>query len=240
MKSVGPFLNRDLGFRDQPRAQFSNLPIGVDMLCENQVIALDFSKTLDTAQMETVKDAGAAAAVVADADGGELVLTSTATTDNDGALVQALQTSFLCKAGRPLFFHGYMKCSAAAQNDLFIGLADTGVTDPESVVAEGLARVGFEVLDGSGLIYAVVDNDTAATKTSTGVTLADATYRRLSFRTEGGFIRFYVDDHLTNTIAIPTAIAAVTLGIAMYSLSGDASGTHTATFKRVVAAQKMV
>ncbi len=48
-----------------------------------------------TLKWTIVKDSGASAAIVADATGGEIALTSTATTENDGASIQGNMRSFL-------------------------------------------------------------------------------------------------------------------------------------------------
>lgn len=238
MKGTGPFLNRDFGGFDRPRALFSSMPVGSDIDSDYQILFEDFNDTLVTGRWETVKDAGAAAAVTADLENGVLTLTSTATTDNDGALVQAVNTSFLVKSGKKLMFEARVKVSDADQCDMFIGLADTAATDPEAVVAAGLARVGFELLDGAATINTVIDNDTSATKTVLTQTMSDDTYVRLGFRTEGASVRFYVNRVLVSTQSIPSAIAAVTLGPAFFGLSGNASGTHTRACDYILVVQE--
>lgn len=297
MKGIGPFLNRDFGYQDRPRALFSKLPIGVDGLLDYKVFFEDFydwvgggltgaednvlvdiaaaaaataggaaptAAQVDTGiatavapivsgtnlalkelqskanRFQVVKDTGASVALSADAENGALVLTSAATTDNDGASIQAINTPFLCKSGKSLWFEARVKVSDADQCDMFVGLADNFATDPEAVVAEGVARVGFELIDGSAVVRTVVDNDTAATKTSSGISMADDTYIRLGFRTDGGHVRFYVNRSLVGAVAIPSAIAAVTLGPTFFNLSGDALGTHTASIDYIFAAQARV
>jgi hypothetical protein len=56
--------------------------------------------------------------------------------------------------------------------------------------------------------------------------------------TDGASIRFYVNRRLVSTQAIPSAIAAVTLGPAFMHLSGNATGTHTAAIDYVLVAQE--
>lgn len=226
MKGTGPFLNRRYYGEDRPRALFSGMPVGLDCLADFQYFFTDFIS--EVPELDEVKDAGAAIAVVADAENGLLRITSTATTDNDGGLVQLDETSFLCVAGRELMFEARVRVSDADQGEMFIGLADTAATDPEAVIAAGLARVGFELADGSAVVNCVVDNDTATTSESSGVSMADSTFIRLGFRIDEASIRYYINRALVKTIALPTAIAAVTLGPAFFHLSGDANGTHTA------------
>lgn len=211
----------------------------IDSLEVSTNLALKELQTLINAgyQYNVVKDTGASVAIDADAENGVLKLSSTATTDNDGVLIQNHQTNFLCKSGRSLWFEARVKVSDADQCDMFVGLADEAATDPENVVANGLARVGFELRDGSAVIQTIVDNDTTATVTSSGISAADDTFIRLGFRTDGGHIRYYVNRALVGSVAIPSAIAAVTLGPSFFNLSGDASGTHTASIDYILAVQ---
>lgn len=226
MKVTGPSLNRNFYGEDRPRALFSDMPIGLDCLADYQYFFTDFIS--EVPELDEVKDAGAAIAVVADAENGVLRITSTATTDNDGGLVQLDETSFLCVAGRSLMFEARVKVSDADQGELFIGLADTAATDPEAVIAEGLARIGFELIDGAATINTVQDNDTASTRVVLSSSMADDTYVRLGFRIDNASIRYYVNRALVGTVALSSAIAAVTMGPAFFHLSGNATGTHTA------------
>ena len=295
MKSIGPFLNRDFGGFDRPRAIFSGLPVGVDMLCDYKVYFDDFhvfcrqlngsftgtavgtaadvaaaacaggatptAAQVDTAvdslevstnlalkelqtlinagyQYNVVKDTGASVAIDADAENGVLKLSSSATTDNDGVLIQNHQTQFLVKSAKKLWFEARVKVSDADQCDMFIGLANEAATDPENVVGATLERIGFELIDGSAVIKNSIGNGTAVTNTSTAVSAADDTYVKLGFRTDGGSVRFYVNRALVLTATIPSAIAAITLGPSFFNLSGDATGTHTASIDYILAAQE--
>lgn len=266
MKSIGPFLNRDLGGFDRPRALFSGLPVGVDMLCDYVVEFEDFlnweeghtagagavvAAALSTSDMYSdaavnaainagdlelasainkfivIKDTSASVAHDADAASGVLKLLSQTTTDDDGASIQKVETQYLCKSGVKLWFEARVKVSDADQCDMFVGLADNFATNPEGVWAAGVARVGFELRDGSASIVGVVDNDTATTDVTTGKSASDDTFVRLGFRTDGGSIRYYVNRSLVGTASIPAAIAAVTLGPAFAGISGNNTGTHT-------------
>ena len=191
-------------------------------------------------QFLIIKDTGASALISADAENGALVLSSTATTDDDGAAIQADNCSFLVKSGKKLWFEARVKVSDADQCDMFVGLCENFATNPENAIAEGCARVGFELVDGSAVIKCVTDNNTASTKTSSGVSASDATYVRLGFRTDGSSIRFYVNRSLVLTADIPSAIAAITLGPAFFGLSGNNTGTHTRTIDYIMAVQERV
>lgn len=229
MKNIGPFLNRDLGYRDQPRSLFSNMPIGADFLVDYHMFFDDFIGTAVNATdtYTVIKDTSATVTFGGDDENGSVKITSAATTDDDGGSIQLAETSFLVKSGKKLWFEAKVKVADADQCDMFIGLCDNFATNPENSVAAGQARIGFELVDGSAVIQASVDDDTTTTRTSTGISASDDTYVRLGFRTEGGSIRFYVNRALVATVAIPSAIAAVTLGPTFFGLSGNATGTHT-------------
>lgn len=242
MKTKGPLLNIDLGHRDDPRALFSKMPFGLDFLCDyhyDYIAPGMFSLNDATNGLIVVKDASATVLFgTGDVENGAVTITSQTTTDNDGGSIQRAETTFLCKAGKKLWFEAKVKVSAAADGEMFVGLADNFATDPEAVIVGGLARVGFELIDGAATINTVIDDDTTATKTILANSMSDATYVRLGFRTDGASIRFYVNRSLVSTQSIPTAIAAVTMGPAFFHLSGSASGTHTAAMEYLLAVQE--
>lgn len=240
MKATGPNINKDFGGFDRPRAIFSSLPVGLDAFFDSCVFVDDFVGSVlnATDTWAVVKDAGAAVAFGTDLENGAVVLTSAATTDNDGASIQTTQNAFLVKSGKKLWFEARVKVSDADQCDMFIGLAENHATNPENAVAAGCARVGFELVDGSALIRTSIDDNTSSTVTATSLSMSDDTYVKLGFRTDGASVRFYVNRALVSTSSIPTAIAAITLGPTFFNLSGDAVGTHTATCDYIAVAQE--
>lgn len=235
----GPLHNKDFGGFDRPRGLFSNMPIGPDAHLNWSSVYDDFTNSAinTTNDWISIKDASATVALNSE-ENGAVLLSSQATTDNDGASIQRTICPFLVKANKKLIFEARVKVSVAADCDMFIGLAETFITNPEGVVVDGIARVGFELVDGSAILQAVIDNDTAATRTSTTISAVDATYVRLGFRVDGGHVRFYVNRTLTNSIAIPSAIAAKALCPAFFGLSGSATGTHTRAMDYVFAMQE--
>lgn len=242
-RSIGPFLNRDLGGFDRPRSIFSGLPIGIDGYLDYCIDFDDFNRSLSdqTNDWITIIDTSCTALMgTGDVENGALTLLSAATTDDVGASIQRAETVFLCKAGKQLWFEAMVKASDADQHDMFVGLCDNHATDPEACVVGGVARVGFELVDGAADILCVIDDDTTATKTDSGKDMADDTYVRLGFRTDNSAIRYYVDRTLVLTTTIPAAIAAVTLGPTFFNLSGNATGTHSAKIDYIFAAQKRV
>ena len=134
----------------------------------------DFEQgALDTTHNWTiVKDTGASAAIAADGTGGEVNLTSAATTDNDGASIQAKQESFALPttAGDKLYFETRAKISDATQTDFLIGFTETFATNPENALLSANV-IGFVKVDGT----AIVKGTTESGGTQTLVTFADTT-----------------------------------------------------------------
>lgn len=241
MKVTGPSLNRKFYGEDRPRAIFSGMPIGVDHLADFHVFFDDFDASVNDAtnQWIVVKDASASALVgTGDVENGALTITSTTTTDADGGSIQRAETTFLCVAGRELMFEARVKVSDADQGPMFVGLAENFATNPEAVVVNGIARIGFELLDGAATINTVQDNNTTATRYVTAKSMSDATYVKLGFRIDGASIRYYVNRNLVYTVALSSAIAAITMGPAFEHLSGNATGTHTAAIDYILVCSK--
>lgn len=191
----------------------------------------DFNEiTLSTLKWSTVKDAGAAAAIATGTANGELVLTSTATTDNDGASVQG-NAVWQALSGRTIWFAARIKVVTAAQQDVFAGLTVAFATNPENVLTAS-NRIGFQVNDGDASILCKTENADTETSTDSTVDLADATYINLWIMVTGtSQVKFYINGTLraTHTTNIPTAA----LALALFSLSGEATGTKSMTIDYV-------
>jgi len=182
-----------------------------------------------------VKDAGAAVGIVADTVGGELSLTSTATTENDGASIQGNEI-FAATAGKDIFFSTRIKCNDADQTDICVGLTVNFATNPENMLTAA-DRIVFQVDDGSATVLCKTEKGGVETSTSSGVDLTDNTYAVLSFQVSGtGSVTFFINgarvaQHTTN---IPDT---ENLTVGAMSLSGSASGTRVTTLDYIIAAQ---
>jgi len=182
-----------------------------------------------------VKDSGASVAIVADTVGGELTLTSTATTDNDGASIQKNET-FSVDASKNLFFQTRLKNNDADQTDICVGLTVNFATNPEAMLTAA-DRIVFQVDDGDASINCITEKDGTATTTDSGIDLADDTYIKLGIAVEGtGSVKFYINDKLvaTHTDNIPDD---ENLTIAAMSLSGSATGTRATVLDYMMASQ---
>lgn len=215
-----PILNRS------QRLWYKDFPVGYD---PDYVAFMDdfVNVAVDATSMWTVvKDTGASVAIVADTAGGEVRLNSTATTDDDGASIQGNEV-FLPVAGRDIWFSARVKVSVGAQCDAFIGLCENFATDPEACLTSS-NRIGFQINDGSASLLCKNEKTDTETSTASGVTVANATYYKVEFHVVGvEKIEFYVDRQLVATHT--TNIPIVELAPAFFNLSGDATGTHTAT-----------
>lgn len=182
-----------------------------------------------------VKDSGASAEIVADTVGGEVALTSAATTDDDGASIQGNEI-FAVASGKDIYFSTRIQCNDADQTDICVGLTVNFATNPEAMLTAA-DRIVFQVDDGNASILCKTEKNGTETSTDSGVDLADSTYAVLSFHVSGtGSVTFYVDgkqvaQHTTN---IPDD---ENLAAAAMSLSGSATGTRATTLDYIIAAQ---
>lgn len=191
---------------------------------------------IDTTNSWTVvKDSGAAVAIVADTVGGELALTSTATTDDDGASIQGNEI-FSVDADKVLYFQTRLKCNDADQTDICAGLTVNFATNPEAMLTAA-DRIVFQVNDGNASILCKTEKDGTETSTDSLVDLEDNTHVVLGFAVTGtGSVQFFINGrlvatHLTN---IPDD---ENLALAAMSLSGSASGTRVTTIDYIFGAQ---
>jgi len=205
----------------------TDLPIGVN-LSVVQVLD-DFTvTTLGTVanganNWTVVKDTGAAAAIGTDILNGVLDLTSTATTDNDGASVQGNEI-FRVGANKSIWFETSLQCNKVNETDICVGLTVKFATNPEAILTAP-DRIVFQVDDGNASILCKTELGGTETSTDSGVDMVNDTYVTLGFKVSGtGLVQFYVNRNLVaqHTTNIPTT----ELAMAAMSLSGDNLGTR--------------
>jgi hypothetical protein len=191
-------------------------------------VALD-----STNDWTVVKDSGASAGIGADIVNGVLELTSTATTDNDGASVQGNEV-FKAQADKSLWFETKVKCNDADQTDICVGLTVNFATNPENMLTAA-DRICFQIDDGNASILCKTESGGTETSTDSGIDLVDDTYVTLGIRIVGtGQVLFYIDR--TQVAYHSTNIPTTELALAAMSLSGSATGTRTTTVDYMFAA----
>lgn len=216
-------------------AGMGDMPIGINPAYFSLVddftgVALDATNA-----WTVVKDSGASVGIVADTVGGELEITSAATTDDDGGSIQGNEI-FAVASGDQIFFSTRIKCNDADQTDICAGLTVNFATNPEAMLTAA-DRIVFQINDGDASILCKTEKNGTETSTDSGVDLADNTYVVLSFRVDGtGSVTFYVNgrqvaQHTTN---IPDD---ENLAIGAMSLSGSDTGTRATTIDYIMAAQ---
>lgn len=183
-----------------------------------------------------VKDASAAVAIVADTVGGEVSLTSAATTDNDGASIQGNEV-FSVSSGKHTLFMTRLKNNDADQTDVCVGLTVNFATNPEAMLTAA-DRIVFQINDEDASILCKTEKNGTETSTDSGVDLADDTYVNLAIAVDGSgpVVRFYINGRLvaTHTTNIPDD---ENLTIAAMSLSGSATGTRATILDYMIGAQ---
>lgn len=231
---TGPIRQRKQS-KEAPRALFGDVPIAIDP--EFDIVMEDFRETLDTNVWTTVKDSGASAATGTDASHGELVLTSAATTDDDGASLQEANETWDLVSGKKLVFEARVKMSEATQSDFWCGLSVAFATNPEAALTAA-DRVGFQKDDGDASILCKTEKGGTETSTDSGEDAADATYVKLGFRYDGdGNVDFYVDRKWVarHTANLPDD---ETLKAGIMTLSGVDTGTNSATCDYILIAKE--
>jgi|TARA_R110002051_G_scaffold207529_1_gene273304 hypothetical protein len=215
---------------------FADLPVGVNP--DYVVLMDDFTGiALDaTSDWTVVKDSGASAAIGADAESGTLILSSAATTDNDGASVQGNEI-FRVASGRDIWFETKCWITDAEEDnmDLCVGLTINFATNPEAMLT-ATDRIVFQINDGGTSILAITEKNGTETSTDTGLD-AEAFSQTLGFHVKGtGSVEFFVNrvKVATHTTNIPDD---ENLAVAAMQLSGSASGTKSANIDYLLASQ---
>lgn len=227
----GPMLDSGA---DPDRKWFLDLPLRSDP--DHVVFWDDFTGIAvdSTNDWTVVKDTSATVAIAADTENGRLALTSEATTENDGASIQANEI-FAAASGRSLWFEAKIQVSNADEIDLFVGLTENFATNPEAVLTAS-NRIGFQINDGDASILCKTESGDTESSTDSGKDAADDTDVILGFRVDAtNAVYFYVDRVLvaTHTSNIPTAL----LTPAVMELSGTATGTISASLDYILAVQ---
>jgi hypothetical protein len=231
---TGPIL---FAGKDGNRKWFENLPVdkNPDYLCYID----DFTGvTLDTTNDWTlIKDSSATAAIGADLVNGTVVLTSQATTDNDGASLQGNEI-FAVSSSRDIWFETKLFITDAEGDamDVCVGLTVNFATNPEAMLTAA-DRIVFQVDDGDSNIDCVTEKDGTATTTDSGIDVASGTAVTLGFHVKStGSVEFFVNRSLvaTHTTNLPDD---ENLAIGVMELSGSATGTKSMTVDYLFAAQ---
>ena len=221
---TGPILHAG---KEGTRKWFSNLPITAS---PDYVVYMDdfTGVALDsTSDWTVVKDSSASAALGADAESGTLVLSSQATTDNDGASVQGNEI-FAMASDRDIWFETKLTPTDAegSNMDICVGLTVNFATNPEAMLTAA-DRVVFQVDDGDSNIDCVTEKDGTATTTDSGIDIASGTAVTLGFHVKNTTsVEFYV-----NRLLVATHPANLpdneNLAIGAMELSGSATGTKS-------------
>lgn len=216
-----------------PRRWMSGQPIAYSDL-DYSFEKWDFIRGLDISATDwlIVKDSSAAVAVGADAVNGTCVITSNATTDDDGGSFQSIQECYQLLSGKQAWWECKFQISDATQSELYMGLSVAFATNPEAILSSA-NRIGFDKVDGSTRLRATATATSVSQVLDTGYDMVAATYVTVGFHWDGsGNVNFYLNRNYVGqmTSGLPTATA---MALACYHLSGDANGTKTATIDYV-------
>lgn len=193
----------------------------------------DFDEDISSDWTETATSVGAgtSAAVVTDADGGVLQIT-TAANENDGLFMESPGESFLIESGKKAFIKTRLRVGDAIESDLIVGLHSTDTTPLDATL-----RFAFISEDGSAALFFNVDDNTTDSDSSTVATLADDTWVTLAAYYDGkGTIELFADDVKITTMTdvdVPGAEMAIGIGY----LNG-AAGAETTDIDYILVAKE--
>jgi hypothetical protein len=223
--------------KDGQRQWFENLPVANNP--DYLMYMDDFTGiALDTTNDWTlIKDSSASGALGADAENGTLVLSSQATTDNDGASVQGNEI-FALSSTRDIWFETKLFVTDAEGDamDVCVGLTVNFATNPEAMLTAA-DRIVFQIDDGDSNIDCVTEKDGTATTTDSGIDIVSGTSVTLGFHVKGtGSVEFFVNRNkvATHTANLPDN---ENLAIGAMELSGSATGTKSMTIDYLMAVQ---
>tara|TARA_R100001015_G_C4546219_1_gene109113 strand:+ start:75 stop:791 length:717 start_codon:yes stop_codon:yes gene_type:complete len=223
--------------KDGQRQWFENLPVANNP--DYLMYMDDFTGiALDTTNDWTlIKDSSASGALGADAENGTLVLSSQATTDNDGASVQGNEI-FALSSTRDIWFETKLFITDAEGDamDVCVGLTVNFATNPEAMLTAA-DRIVFQIDDGDSNIDCVTEKDGTATTTDSGIDIVSGTSVTLGFHVKGtGSVEFFVNRNkvATHTANLPDN---ENLAIGAMELSGSATGTKSMTIDYLMAVQ---
>ena len=233
-KLSGPLT--DLGQIADVRDFFLDFPLSWDP--DYLRVMYDFAEVDDdqTNLWTVVKDSGASVGITADTAFGYLNLTSTATTENDGASIQQNEI-WLPAAGKDIWFETKLQIVDADQIDCFVGLCENFATNPENILAAA-ERIGFQIDDGNASILSKTEADTVETSKDTEIDAVDNTDIVLGFHVIGAssvefFVnRVWVSSHTTNI----DSDEEMTIGFGQ--ISGVATGTQIMSIDYIMCVQK--
>jgi len=215
----GPLLDSGI---DVDREWFRDLPVQNNpdyVTLFDDFVMVDDDQTND---WTVVKDAGAAVGIEADIQHGVLDLTSTATTDNDGASIQGNEV-FAAQTGKSLWFEAYVKLHDVDDCDMFVGLCENFATNPEACLTSS-NRIGFQIAEGAASLLAKSEKDDTETSVDSQEDAVDATWVKLGFRLYSTtHIWFYVNRQ--EVALITTNIPTANMAPAFFAMSGSATGT---------------
>ena len=160
---------------------------------------------------------------------GVVVLSSQATTDNDGASIQGNEI-YALSSTKDIWFETklFVTDAEGSNTDVCVGLTVNFATNPEAMLTAA-DRIVFQIDDGDSNIDCVTEKDGTATTTDSGVDIVSGTYVTLGFHVSGtSKVEFFVNRNLvaTHTDNLPDD---ENLTIGAMELSGSATGTKSMT-----------
>lgn len=181
----------------------------------------------------TITASGASTAALTDADGGRLLLTHVATTDDNTHFMNKKGESFTMVSGKKAWFKCLFRHSDATQSDIVVGLQITDTTP--LAVSDGIY---FQKDDGDTNIDFYVTKDSVSSSLTGIGTLANATDITLGWYYDGDSkVYAYINDVEVGSLGV-TNLPTTELTVSIATQTGDALGTKTMTIDYIFAAKE--
>jgi len=171
-------------------------------------------------------------AALTNADGGEILLTTTAGA-TDSIFLDKVGEGFLMEAGKPAFFKSRFKMSDANTCNLVVGLQVTDSTPLD--VTDGIY---FLKSTGSTALQAIVRKDatTGSNSIASVATIANATYYTVGWYYDGkSEVQFFVNDIQVGTLSGTSAYLPDTTLTPSFGIQNGAAAIKTANFDYISA-----
>lgn len=169
----------------------------------------------------TITNASAGTLALADEDGGALLITNGAS-QNNFIGIQSVAQSFSFTAGKRMVFDTRLKVSDAVNTDIVAGLQIRDTTP--LAVSDG---VYFYKATGSANVSLILAKSSVLTTIANITTLANNTYKRLSYYYNGiDTIEYYADGVKLGTVSNLTNLPTSTLCLS-YAVNNGTAGAKT-------------
>ncbi len=169
-----------------------------------------------TAADWTVTEVGVATQVIADEDGGVLLVTNAAA-DDDSSFQQTINESWTVAPGKENWFSARFKLNEVIESEVVIGLQRRDTTPLNT------SGVYFQKLDGTAELALLAGSEGPSVTSTTTITLVDDTYVNVAFHYDGiSKITFFQNGNSAGSIDIASVSSIGEMTVSFGVKNGEA------------------